>query len=91
MKGTHIPLNPAFADMPTSELIRELESLCVFQSAELERELTARMERLGKCWRFSTMATIEVYYPARQRRTQQPCNIGLFDTDHRSQIDLADL
>lgn len=85
------PLNPIFADLPTSKLITKLEIDCVFKSAELEAELNARLERMGKRWRFVRGGKIEIYFPEKQRGRQQPCNIGLFDEDRRDQIDMADL
>ncbi|APZ93425.1 hypothetical protein [Fuerstiella marisgermanici] len=61
MKHQLTPLNPLFADIPTSELINRLESLCVFKSAELESELNARLERRGEQWRFVGVARIEIF------------------------------
>lgn len=86
------PLNPAFADTPLSKLITMLEQSCVFRAADIEDELDARLERIGKRWRFVAPGKIELYFPAKSRRQQQqPCNIGLFDTHARSQGDLTDL
>ena len=91
MKPQYTPLNPRFADIPTSELISRLEAICVFKSAELEHELTARLERVGKHWRFVGAAKIETHCRSTQRPPQHPCDIGLFDVDGRRQTDMADL
>ncbi len=85
------PLNPAFADTPLSKLIEMVEQACVFQAAELEAELDARLERLGKRRRFVRPGQIELYFPGKTRREQKPCNIGLYDPDALSQADISDL
>lgn len=83
-------LNPAFAHLTNVELIARLEQACVFASGELESELNARLERTGQQWRFVPHG-IELFYPAKMRREQKPCNVGLFDRDGRRQVDLAEL
>jgi len=85
------PLNPGFATTPLNQLIVELEQACVFEAPEIEAELNARLERLGKRWRFVRPGQIELYFPGKSRREQKPCDIGLFNTDSRSQVDLSDL
>lgn len=85
------PLNPAFADTPLSKLITMVEEACVFHSADVEDELNARLERIGKRWRFIAPGKIELYFPSKSRREQKQCDIGLFDTDARSQVDLVDM
>jgi len=85
------PLNPDFADTPLSKLITMVEQACVFHVADLEAELDARLERIGKRWRFVRPGMIELYFPGKTRRQQKPCDIGLFDTDALSQVDLVDL
>ena len=84
------PLNPIFADTSMSELITKLEQACLFESHDLEAELTARLERSGRQWRFTAPGTIELYYPSKARPTQRDCNIGLFNRDDRSQLDVMD-
>ena len=84
------PLNPAFADTPESKLISMLEQECLFKSEALETELTARLERSGRKWRFIAPGKIETYYPNKARPKQRPCNIGLFDKDDLSQLDVMD-
>lgn len=88
---TFTPLNPIYADTPLSTLVAMIEQSCVFAAPSLEAELNARLERIGKRWRFVAPGKIELYFPAKTRREQRPCNIGLFDTDSRSQVDLSDL
>ena len=85
------PLNPAFADTPLSKLITMIERESVFHAWEMEAELDARLERLGKRWRFNRNGCIELYFPEKQRPTQKLCDHGLFDSDRRSQLDVADL
>ena len=91
MKKQYTPLNPAFADTPLSKLIELIEHACVFEAPEFESELDARLERIGKKWRFVRPGKIELYFPIKSRREQKPCDIGLFDRDARSQVDLMDM
>lgn len=85
------PLNPAFADTPLSKLISMVEQACVFSAVDMEAELDARLERIGKRWRFIAPGKVELYFPGKSRREQKPCDIGLFDRDARSQVDLSDM
>jgi len=84
------PLNSAFVDTPLSKLVEMIEQACVFEAPELEAELDARLERIGKRWRFVRPGKIELYFPSKTRREQKLCDVGLFDTDARSQVDLVD-
>ncbi len=85
------PLNPIYADTPLSTLIAMVEQACVFHAADIEAELDARLERIGKHWRFIAPGKVELYFPSKTRREQKPCDIGLFDRDARSQVDLTDM
>jgi len=84
------PLNPAFADTPTSQLVRMLEEACVFTSSSIETELSIRLEQSGRLWRFVAPGKIELYYPGKIRPKQRECNVGLFDNDTLSQLDVMD-
>jgi len=85
------PLNLAFADTPLSKLTEQLEQACLFEAPDLEAELNARLERIGKRWRFVRPGQIELYFPTKGRPSQKPCDIGLFDQDAARQVDLTDL
>ena len=62
------PLNPDFAHTPFPKLVAMVEQCCVFQAAEIEAELDARLERLGKRWRFISPGEVEIYFPDKTRR-----------------------
>ena len=85
------PLNQAFADTPLSKLVEMVEECCLFKAADIEAELDARLERIGKHWRFIAPGKVELYFPSKTRRQQKPCDIGLFDSDARRQVDLTDM
>ena len=74
-----------------SKLVEMVEQCCVFKAAEIETELDARLERLVKRWRFVRPGEVEIYFPDKTRREQKPCDIGLFDRDALSQVDLAEM